>query len=587
MSLFGDMTTFGVAPVTRARSGSSVDEMDTSVSSVGSSNNASFSTERFEHQMKRLQHNTYTAAVQSPSQDRGKASCEEDDAEWDIISKKIDSCVRLETQFFEYPTQDIFSSPPGSGNIDDDELKGTKVFLGGMRFEVVQMGRHMVSWLLEAACGVRLPFGRILIHRKSRNGKTAAPTGCASVYVADDDDVQKLIAMNQRVFCGVRGLHVAASPERMAELIQSKTILDIVEGRVRGPTHPMIIEKAYASAAHSPVTLGGAATPSQGGRIPSPQHNNVASPFPSCEVGNGSFSSSSSLIESSSFAAMTKTPTPSTPVATPITLSDGSAPPVYFRYEGDQKSQSILADISVNLVQPLELFVGGLCYEATRTFVAWVFSLIDIRLHPQNVTLYVDPQTGVKRGCAQVKIEEADFGKANGYTRRLLCDPYGVYIAESPQGIIAVQQSKERTESGARGPTHAVVIERRRNTQRHNNTHSHNNGSNNNGTNNSHSSSNASAGGFVVQAGGGNGPSAPPPPPPPMFHQFHGANGGTLANAPMGRYVVVMAPGGGGPPTMWAPPPPPPQMPLGGFTSTAGVQFPSYRVPNSGSPPTR
>lgn len=401
----------------RSTSGSSLDDLDLSSGSlhVGASANAFVpgpSTERFERQMHRLQQRGFHV---------------DDDEDWDIISKKIDSCVRLDTRFFEYPT-DQHPSPPTSGNVDDDELTGTKVFLGGMRFEVVQVGRHMVSWLLEVSCGVKIPVGRILIHRKSRNGKPAAPTGCASVYVAEDDDVKKLIAMNQKIFCGERGLHVAETPERMAELIQSKSILDIVDGRVRGPTHPMIIERSYSSSStHSPVPLTTA-----------PQ--------------SGSFTSASL---SGSFAGK---------AASPLVISDGSAAPVYYKYEGESKPQ--LPTECPALVQPLELFVGGLCYEATRTFVSWLFSLIGISLHAQNVTLYIDPATGVKRGCAQVKIEEADFAKASSFTRRMLCDACGVYIAETPQGIVAVQQSKERSEHGARGPTHAVVIERRRNTQR-------------------------------------------------------------------------------------------------------------------------
>jgi hypothetical protein len=400
----------------RSTSGSSLDELDLSTGSLHVGNTNAFvpgpSTERFERQMQRLQR---TANV-------------DDDEDWDIISKKIDSHVRLETQFFEYPT-DQHASPPTSGNVDDDELTGTKVFLGGMRFEVVQVGRHMVSWLLEAACGVRIPVGRILIHRKSRNGKPAAPTGCASVYVLEDDDVGKLIGMNQKIFCGERGLHVASTPERMAQLIQSKSILDIVDGRVRGPTHPMIIERSYSSAStHSPVVL-----------TTTPQ--------------NGSFSSASLT------GSFSSKPAP------PLLISDGSAPPVYYKYDGGEGKPQALVDCPP-LQQPLELFVGGLCYEATRAFVSWLFSLIGITLHAQNVTLYVDPATGVKRGCAQVKIEDADFAKASSFTRRMLCDACGVYIADTPQGIVAVQQSKERSEHGARGPTHAVVIEKRRNTQR-------------------------------------------------------------------------------------------------------------------------
>lgn len=502
MSLFvGDFASMSQGFASRhSGSGSSLDELD-----VSGGVTPTASAERFERQVRHLQKDCLP---------------KEDEEEWDIISKKIDSCVRLDTEFFEYPTQETFSSPPSSGNIDDDELTGTKVFLGGMRFEVVQMGRHMVSWLLEVACGVKLPFGRILIHRKSRNGKPAAPTGCASVYVADDDDVKRLIAMNQRVFCGERGLHVASTPARMAELIQSRTILDIADGRVRGPTHPMIIEKAYSTATHSPVSL-----------TSTPQNNSFTASL------TGSFAGQRQAPETTSL------------------LPDGCAPPVYHRYEGDTKA-AVLTESS-SLAQPLELFVGGLCYEATRSFVAWIFSLIGVKLHPQNVTLYVDPQTGVKRGCAQVRIEEADFAVASSYTRRMLCDACGVYISDTPQGIVAVQQTKERSEHGTRGPTHAVVIERRRNNMQRTTPQHLSTGS---PSNTVLAPPNTQAHAMVGQL--------PAPPPPPAMQ---------LVQMPGGQYVMVVNaqpgfPQMASPPPGWSPHQQ--SLPSQSFTVSSGGQQP-------------
>lgn len=509
MSLFANFGNAVSQPHSRSASGSSLDDLDVSTGSFGSSANAfapGASTERFERHMQHLQQHGYHL---------------EDDEEWDIISKKIDSCVRLDTQFFEYPTDQNPSPPSSSNPADDDELTGTKVFLGGMRFEVVQLGRHMVSWLLEMASGVKLPVGRILIHRKSRNGKPAAPTGCASVYVADDEDVAKLIDMNQKIFCGERGLHVASTPERMAELIHSKTILHIAEGRVRGPTHPMIIEKAYSSTTtHSPVSI--ATTPLVGP---------PASPSSSL---SGSFSGK---------------PAP------PITITDGSAPPVYHKYDGGETKPATSIE-SAALQQPLELFVGGLCYEATRAFVSWLFSLMGIRLHPQNVTLYIDPATGVKRGCAQVKIEEADFARASTFTRRMLCDACGVYIADTPQGIVAVQQTKERSDHGTRGPTHAVVIERRRNTQRTQQQQQHNNMPHSQHHMPHHHGVGGGQHGFM-------GPAPPPPPPgqqmpapppPPGPMQFMQGPGGQPFIVVPNVHANYLAQGGFLPPGGWVPP---------------------------------
>lgn len=128
---------------------------------------------------------------------------------------------------------------------------GTKLFLGGLRYEVIQSGRHMVSWIFQVACGVRLSPSSILIHRKTKNGRSnVAPTGCASVFVANDADVQALLDVNQRIYCAEEGVYVSPSPEIMKELIVSSDIVDVTGGRVRGPTHPVVIERAYSLSHH-------------------------------------------------------------------------------------------------------------------------------------------------------------------------------------------------------------------------------------------------------------------------------------------------------------------------------------------------
>ncbi|GET91967.1 hypothetical protein, conserved [Leishmania tarentolae] len=128
---------------------------------------------------------------------------------------------------------------------------GTKLFLGGLRYEVIQSGRHMVSWIFQVACGVRLSPSSILIHRKTKNGRSnVAPTGCASVFVTNDADVQALLDVNQRIYCAEEGVYVSPSPEIMKELIASKDIVDVTGGRVRGPTHPVVIERAYSLSHH-------------------------------------------------------------------------------------------------------------------------------------------------------------------------------------------------------------------------------------------------------------------------------------------------------------------------------------------------
>ncbi|KAG5469845.1 hypothetical protein CUR178_01986 [Leishmania enriettii] len=142
-------------------------------------------------------------------------------------------------------------SPTVSAAPASPQGPGTKLFLGGLRYEVIQSGRHMVSWIFQVACGVHLSPSSILIHRKTRNGRSnVAPTGCASVFVTSEADVQALLDVNQRIYCAEEGVYVSPSPEIMKELIASKDIVDVTGGRVRGPTHPVVIERAYSFSHH-------------------------------------------------------------------------------------------------------------------------------------------------------------------------------------------------------------------------------------------------------------------------------------------------------------------------------------------------
>lgn len=141
------------------------------------------------------------------------------------------------------------STTTGGGG--SSHSSGTKLFLGGLRYEVIQSGRHTVSWIFQVACGVHINPTSILIHRKTKNGRSnVAPTGCASVFVADDKDVATLLEMNQRIYCAEEGVYVSPSPDVMKELIASKDIVDVTGGRVRGPTHPVVIERAYSVSHH-------------------------------------------------------------------------------------------------------------------------------------------------------------------------------------------------------------------------------------------------------------------------------------------------------------------------------------------------
>jgi hypothetical protein len=158
------------------------------------------------------------------------------------------------------------NSGGGSGS---SHSTGTKLFLGGLRYEVIQSGRHTVSWIFQVACGVHINPSSILIHRKTKNGRSnVAPTGCASVFVADDKDVATLLEMNQRIYCAEEGVYVSPSPDVMKELIASKDIVDVTGGRVRGPTHPVVIERAYSVSHHHGHHSGSGATAANGTAAP-------------------------------------------------------------------------------------------------------------------------------------------------------------------------------------------------------------------------------------------------------------------------------------------------------------------------------
>ena len=125
---------------------------------------------------------------------------------------------------------------------------GIKVFMGGLRFELVHKGKRAVSWFLSAICGLTVADDRIIIHRrrdKERDPRRLPPpTGCVSVFVSNQKEVTSLIALSERLFCGSKGVYIGDTVESVSELINSRAIVDVVDGRVRGPTHPIVIELA-------------------------------------------------------------------------------------------------------------------------------------------------------------------------------------------------------------------------------------------------------------------------------------------------------------------------------------------------------
>lgn len=351
--------------------------------------------------------------------DRIEKQNEKGDLDWSDIERQIreevthgnenDVCTS-DVKFFAYPPL-----PPESSirNQAPEDPSLVKIFMGNLRFE---MTRATISWTVKRACGADLDVSNVLIHYKSSNG-APSPTGCASVFLPRES-ANALLDMNQRIFCGAKGIFVSLTSESMKTLLKERKIFDVADGRIRGPKHAIVIEQSRG-------------TP------------------------NSSFSSGSS-------GAMPYRPPQGSPPPAQVSTAVPTnwSLPVYHAYPGPPSADSL--SVSSPLVNPTEFFVGGICYEATPHFVAWMLSLSGIRVDPDNVTLFEDNKTGGKRGCAMVKVETVDFPSVRAYHHRLLCDSKGVYVADSPSGIPAFLRQQKASGEVLRGPSHAVVIEKRR-----------------------------------------------------------------------------------------------------------------------------
>ncbi|ESL11938.1 hypothetical protein TRSC58_00303 [Trypanosoma rangeli SC58] len=394
----------------------------------------------------------------------------DDEAYLGILMQGINKIVLLDTEFYPYPTPEYFEMhPPRRGLVDEQTAEGgassshhhgTKMFIGGLRFEVVHVGRHMIGWIFEVACGVRLPSSSILVHRKAKGGRSGSPTGCVSVFVSSEGEVELLLAMNQRLFCAEKGVYVASSAEHMRELIASKAILDVTEGRARGPTHPVVIERAYGNAGHH-ATRSGASTSQQQERVapcpPSP-YDLVPLGTPSGTTSLPSCSNASSVRSSVSAPLGPK----------PVTGGDGdqagktrlltpSKDPIYHLYPGSGGVSKLLLSTSATLQRAVSIFVGGFSAETDQEFVAWVFSLMSVPVHPSNVSHYVDSQSGAKAGCVLVRVEEQDVSKVLSWNRRVVCDARGVYFTSSQRAVVALLAARDK----AAGPARPLAIRRK------------------------------------------------------------------------------------------------------------------------------
>ncbi|SCU72280.1 uncharacterized protein TEOVI_000385600 [Trypanosoma equiperdum] len=395
--------------------------------------------------------------------------------EWRSLMGAIDGRGDSSATFHAYPPSDYFKANPppqsraqecgtGGGGIASGH-HGTKMFIGGLRFEVVQTGRRLISWVFEVACGVQVPVTSILVHRKAKGGRCGSPTGCASIFVVNEEDVESLLSMNQRIYCGARGIYVAASTEEMARLFEKEAITDIADGRKRGPSHPIVIERAYGAAGHPSArdsrAASAASASSRGVPVPRP----LLTPGVVSKESQSPFDPSMTTFSSTASSLSSVVSLPSAPVSGACgadlsvsnqTSQQGGGDPRYVQYPGDGEANRLLQHVSEGLNCPSGVFLGGLPVEVTAVFVAWFFSLINVPVHPKNVSLGVDSHFTEKCGCASVRLEEADVLKATSWSKRVLCSSGGVCLADSHRALLNLQATRDK----ASPPSRPLFIKR-------------------------------------------------------------------------------------------------------------------------------
>uniref|UniRef100_A0A7S1M1L0 RRM domain-containing protein n=1 Tax=Neobodo designis TaxID=312471 RepID=A0A7S1M1L0_NEODS len=338
--------------------------------------------------------------------------------------------------------QCFFQAPRVKTPQPDNAASLTKLFVGNMRFE---MTREALRWVFVNACGVDVPVTHVLVHVKSASNN-GQPTGCASVYVSEPE-AERLLEMNQRIFCSASMLYIAPSVEIMTKMIDERMILDVDSRgkKLRGPKNSMVVERSRA-------------TP-----IPTPTGSFTDMTFQNASFGVGT----DSPLQPGSFAGMTNYSPPragdgASPPATPPLPADA---PAYERYPllppAPQTPMPALDDA-------VELFVGGIRYEATRTFVAWMLTRalarrgLAVTIHDSQVRLFTNAarRRANNAGCAIIRLDRGDADKLLSVNHCVLCDANGAYFAAAPdamQRFISTYQDKMRS-----GPSHAVVIEMRR-----------------------------------------------------------------------------------------------------------------------------
>jgi hypothetical protein len=323
------------------------------------------------------------------------------------------------------------------------------------------MTREGLQWVLQRATGIQVPLEHILVHVKS-NGPAAhgvlpqspCATGCSSVFVPAEQ-AEALVQWNQRLFCNATTLYMADSKDRMTALLGQRTVLDQdplkKDGVLRGPKNAMVIEQAHQK--RGALRGYGAYYRQPYYMLQSWAGHWMPETLEDAETAAGDVD-----------PALDEAPTL---IPSPAALSDEPEAAAAATDDADKKDQQI--------------FLGGIRYEATEGYIAWMLNAAVAHVFPteapaaitaHDVSLFPNHRPAAasgrgargNAGCAYVAVSQRAKELLTQLHKRLLCAAAGIYIAKSEaqmsRFIVAQRNAGELGRTP--GPSHAVVIEAKR-----------------------------------------------------------------------------------------------------------------------------
>ena len=404
-----------------------------------------------------------------------------------------------------------------------------RLFVGNLRFEMTFEGlRHVFKLVCNVDVPVssmswHQSKGPVAIP-DAQQSPQQQHSGCAVVF-ADPAAAEELLVWNQRIFCCYDGTVYFGPAGAMREVVDQLRALDVdpKTHRRKGPKNCMVIE---LSAGQPPLPAGAipihplsrdtppaaiSVVPVQVGSLPD-------------AASNGSFghgAAAGTVGRNSSAAALGESPVSSfafpvsaqhlsqqlQPNASQISLSDRNSaissvdafprghhhrptatttttfagpPPPFYQYPlqllratatlqamaaTSTPSDPLLHSAGSHLRQPVDLFIGGLAYEADPAFVAWMLTTCcpGLSVSLDCVQLMPSKHNGNPSGCAIVTVEQSHAETFLGLNKRILCTSTGFYLSPQRDAMDAFIAAAGPAGSGrAAGPSHAVVVERKK-----------------------------------------------------------------------------------------------------------------------------